>query len=106
MVAPRLYPFIATSYTTGRIPNRSSKSSDLNTTWAGRNRREWKESRSIFNIEVSRDGVEWRSKYRFESSKSFQYPSLHEYRSEVYLTVTQGDTSPSRKEHIMLGKLE
>lgn len=63
-------------------------------------------SRSVFNIEVSRDGVEWKRKYRFESSKSFQYPSLHEYRGEIFLTATQGDSSPSRKERIMFGRLE
>lgn len=63
-------------------------------------------SRSVFNIEVSRDGKQWKRKYRFESAKSFQYPSLHEYRGEVFLTATQGDSSPSRKERIVFGRLE
>ncbi len=63
-------------------------------------------SRSVFNIEVSRDGVKWTRRYRFESEKSFQYPSLHEYRGSIYLTVTQGDHSPSRKERVMFGRLE
>lgn len=63
-------------------------------------------SRSVFNIDVSRDGVKWTRRYRFESTKSFQYPSLHEYRGEVFLTATQGDLSPSRKERIVFGKLE
>ena len=63
-------------------------------------------SRSVFNIEVSRDGKEWKRRYRFESPKSFQYPSLHEYRGEIFLTVTQGDSSPTRKERILFGKLE
>lgn len=63
-------------------------------------------SRSVFNIETSTDGMRWTRRYRFESTKSFQYPSLHEYRGEIYLTVTQGDSSPSRKERIMFGKLE
>jgi predicted neuraminidase len=63
-------------------------------------------SRSVFNIDVSRDGVRWTRKYRFESEKSFQYPSFHEYRGEIFLTATQGDASPSRKERIVFGKLE
>jgi predicted neuraminidase len=63
-------------------------------------------NRSVFNIEVSRDGTYWERKYRFETEKSFQYPTFHEHNGTVYLTVTQGDTDPSRKERIMFGKLE
>lgn len=63
-------------------------------------------SRSVFNIDVSRDGETWERKYRFETEKSFQYPTFRKYEGAVYLTVTQGDTSPSRKERIMFGKLE
>ena len=37
---------------------------------------------------------------------SFQYPSLHEYEGSIYLTVTPGDSSPSRKKRILFGKLE
>ncbi len=62
--------------------------------------------RSVFNIDVSRDGVRWERKYRFETTKSFQYPTFREHDGEVWLTVTQGDHSPSRKERIMFGKLE
>ena len=63
-------------------------------------------SRSVFNIDVSVDGVNWERKYRFESVKSFQYPTFRAYQGTIYLTVTQGDTSESRKERIMFGKLE
>lgn len=63
-------------------------------------------SRSVFNIDVSRDGKTWHRKYRFETEKSFQYPTFRKYNGTIYLTVTQGDTSPSRKERIMFGKLE
>ena len=63
-------------------------------------------SRSVFNIDVSVDGVNWERKYRFESEKSFQYPSFREYRGGIYSTVTQGDSSDSRKERIMFGRLE
>ena len=35
-----------------------------------------------------------------------QYPSFHQYKGAIYLTVTQGDHSDSRKERIMFGKLE
>jgi len=62
--------------------------------------------RSVFNIDVSRDGKRWERKYRFESTRSFQYPTFHEYGGAIWLTVTQGDHSPSRKERIMFGKLE
>lgn len=63
-------------------------------------------SRSVFNIDVSRDGKSWRRKYRFETERSFQYPSFYEYDGAIWLSVTQGDASPSRKERIMFGKLE
>lgn len=62
--------------------------------------------RSVFNLDVSRDGIRWERKYRFETDKSFQYPTLREYAGAIYLTVTQGDYSDSRKERIMFGKLE
>lgn len=62
--------------------------------------------RSVFNIDVSRDGKTWQRKYRFETPKSFQYPSFHEHDGTVWLCVTQGDSSASRKERIMFGALE
>lgn len=63
-------------------------------------------SRSVFNIEVSRDGVNWERKYRFETVKSFQYPAFHQHDGAIYLIATQGDTDASRKERIMFGRLE
>lgn len=63
-------------------------------------------NRSVFNLEVSKDGLHWERKYRFETEKSFQYPSFREHGGSIYLAVTQGDSSPSRKERIMFGKLE
>jgi predicted neuraminidase len=62
--------------------------------------------RSVFNIEVSRDGRTWERKYRFQTPKSFQYPTLREHAGTIYLTVTQGDHDASRKERIMFGVLE
>jgi hypothetical protein len=62
--------------------------------------------RSVFNIDVSRDGKSWQRKYRFVTKKSFQYPTFHEHDGNVWLCVTQGVFSPSRKERIMFGKLE
>ena len=62
-------------------------------------------SRSVFNMAVSLDGKSWERKYRFETEKSFQYPTFFEYQGTVYLVVTQGDHSKSRKERIMFGKL-
>ena len=63
-------------------------------------------SRSVFNVDVSRDGKTWERKYRFESPKSFQYPTFHEHDGVIWLVVTQGDKDASRKECIMFGKLE
>ncbi len=63
-------------------------------------------NRSVFNIDVSRDGKTWTRKYRFETSRSFQYPFFASYGGAIWLSVTQGDSSPSRKERIMFGKLE
>lgn len=63
-------------------------------------------SRSIFNLDVSKDGAIWERKYRFETEKSFQYPVFREYEGRIYLGVTQGDSDPSRKERIMFGVLE
>ncbi len=62
--------------------------------------------RSVFNVDISRDGKAWERKYRFETPKSFQYPTFHEHEGTIWLCVTQGDTSSSRKERIMFGKLE
>lgn len=73
----------------------------------------WQEStqingvnRSVFNLDVSKDGASWERKYRFETEKSFQYPVFREYEGRIYLGVTQGDSDPSRKERIMFGVLE
>ncbi|RBP38669.1 hypothetical protein DES53_111190 [Roseimicrobium gellanilyticum] len=63
-------------------------------------------SRSVFNVEVSKDGKQWTRKYRFETTKSFQYPVFAEYGGKLYVAVTQGETSTDRKEKIMFGLLE
>jgi hypothetical protein len=63
-------------------------------------------SRSVFQIDVSRDGRHWERKYRFETEKSFQYPAFREHQGQVWLVATQGDSDPSRKERIMFGRLE
>lgn len=62
--------------------------------------------RSVFNIDISRDGKSWERKYRLETEKSFQYPTFHEHDGSIWLTVTQGDGPGSHKERIMFGKLE
>ena len=62
--------------------------------------------RSVFNIDVSRDGKNWERKYSFRTNKSFQYPSFAKHNNAIWLIVTQGDLSPSRKERIMFGRLE
>lgn len=63
-------------------------------------------SRSVFNVDVSKDGGNWVRKYRFETEKSFQYPFFVEYEGGLYVAVTQGDHDASRKERIMFGRVE
>lgn len=58
--------------------------------------------RTMFNLDVSRDGQTWERKYRFETPHSFQYPTLHEHQGAIWLSVTQGPL----KDRIMFGKLE
>ena len=53
-----------------------------------------------------RQAQTWERKYHFETTKSFQYPTFREHDGTVWLCVTQGDSSGSRKERIMFGKLE
>jgi hypothetical protein len=62
--------------------------------------------RSVFNVDLSADGVRWERKYRFETAQSFQYPTFRQHAGSIWVCVTQGDTDPSRKERIMFGKLE
>jgi hypothetical protein len=61
--------------------------------------------RSVFNVDISRDGKTWQRKYRFESPHSFQYPTFHEHAGAIWLTVTQSDHKGST-DRIMFGKLE
>ncbi len=60
--------------------------------------------RNIFNVEVSRDGVSWARKYRFESANSFQYPTFRLHDDTIWFTVTQGTGGST--DRIMFGKLE
>jgi len=62
-------------------------------------------NRSVFNVDISRDGETWERKYRFESPHSFQYPTFHEHEGFIWLTVTQSDHGGST-DRIMFGKLE
>jgi predicted neuraminidase len=61
--------------------------------------------RSVFNLDISRDGKTWWRKYRFETPHSFQYPSFHEHEGVLWLTVTQSDHQGST-DRIMFGRLE
>jgi len=60
--------------------------------------------RYLFNIEVSRDGVNWKRKYRFESPNSFQYPTFRQHDGTIWFTVTQGTGGST--DRIMFGRLE
>ncbi len=62
-------------------------------------------NRSVFNVDISRDGRTWERKYRFESPHSFQYPTFHEHDGSIWLTVSQSDHQGST-DRIMFGKLE
>jgi predicted neuraminidase len=61
--------------------------------------------RSVFNVDISRDGKTWQRKYRFESPHSFQYPTFHEHEGAIYLTVSQSDHQGST-DRIMFARLE
>ncbi len=61
--------------------------------------------RSVFNIDISVDGTNWQRKYRFETPKSFQYPTFHEHDGAIWLSVTQSDHLGT-SDRIMFGKLE
>ena len=61
--------------------------------------------RSVFNVDVSRDGFSWERKYRFESPHSFQYPTFHEHGGAIWLAVTQSNHKGST-DRIMFGRLE
>lgn len=60
--------------------------------------------RYIFNMDVSRDGVYWERKYRFESVDSFQYPTFRLHGDSIWFTVTQGTGGST--DRIMFGRLE
>jgi hypothetical protein len=60
--------------------------------------------RAIFNIDVSRDGVHWERKYRFESADGFQYPTFRLHEGAIWFSVTQGTGGST--DRIMFGKLE
>ncbi|MBU6300087.1 MAG: glycoside hydrolase [Verrucomicrobia bacterium] len=62
-------------------------------------------NRSVFNVDISRDGKTWQRKYRFETPHSFQYPTFHEHEGTIWLSVTQSDHGGS-SDRIMFGKLE
>ncbi len=61
--------------------------------------------RSVFNVDISRDGRTWERKYRFETPESFQYPTFHEHDGVIWLSVSQSDHGGST-DRIMFGKLE
>jgi predicted neuraminidase len=62
-------------------------------------------NRSVFNVDISRDGKIWERKYRFETPYSFQYPTFHKHGNVIWLTVTQSDHKGT-SDRIMFGKLE
>jgi hypothetical protein len=56
-------------------------------------------NRSVFNVDISRDGKTWQRKYRFETPHSFQYPTFHEHEGTIWLTVSQSDHGGSHRPH-------
>lgn len=57
--------------------------------------------RSVFNIDVSRDGLIWERKYRFETTDAFQYPTFKEADGRIWLTI-----SGNKQSTIKFGWLE
>jgi hypothetical protein len=45
-------------------------------------------SRSVFNLDASKDGKQWVCKYGFETPKSSQYPVFAEYNGSLDVAVT------------------
>lgn len=65
-------------------------------------------SRSVFNIDVSNNCLNWQNFFRFETPLSFQYPCFVIADGVVWVAVTQGkphSKSEDRKERIMFGRL-
>jgi hypothetical protein len=44
--------------------------------------------RSVFNLDVSRDGRVWQRKYRFETPDAFEYPTFKEHEGSIWLTIS------------------
>ncbi len=44
--------------------------------------------RSVFNIDISRDGRIWERKYRFETPNAFEYPTFKEDNGKIWLTIS------------------
>ena len=59
-------------------------------------------NRSVFNVDISRDGITWECKYCFESPYSFQYQTCHEHEGSIWHTVTQSDQKGSSDRIIFL----
>ncbi|MBN8218715.1 MAG: exo-alpha-sialidase [Spirochaetes bacterium] len=65
-------------------------------------------ARSVFNLDVSKDGEHWERKVRFESADSFHYPSFLEQGGSIYFTATQGEDPRvpwGNQGRIMIGRL-
>lgn len=62
--------------------------------------------RSVFNLDVSRDGVRWERFHRFETNRSFQYPTFREHAGEIYVSVTLGKPGQGQTISIHFGKLQ
>ena len=61
--------------------------------------------RSVFNVDISRDGKTWERTYRFETPESFQYPTFHEHHGVIWLSVSRSDHGGSM-DRILFGRLE
>lgn len=45
-------------------------------------------SRSVFNVDISRDGRIWERKYRFETTDGFDYPTFLEHKGIIWLRMS------------------
>ncbi len=65
-------------------------------------------TRSVFHLDVSRDGRHWHRRFTFACRDSFQYPVFRASDGEVWVVVTQGPITSdchSGKQRIMFGRL-
>jgi len=61
--------------------------------------------RSVFNLELSRDGRSWERCLRIESDAGFQYPTFAAHGGRLFVCATQGHPGVGGKRRIVFGEV-